>query len=89
MTILNFSSDETKKLLAWQKAEPILPFDPNNIRKDRFGAIIVRDDYGKTTEFGWEIDHVQPLSLGGLLAPSNEIATHWKNSRSKSNNFIG
>lgn len=37
------------------------------------GRTIKRSDYGKETEYGWEIDHITPTALGGL--------DHWSNKR--------
>ena len=89
MTLYNFTNNETLKNAAWQKALIVVTHDPNDARKDRFGNWIVWNDYGKKTQFGWEIDHVTPVSWGGLDSHSNVAATHWQANRQKSNNFAG
>ena len=89
MTISTSTESEMLKVAAWQKAVPITTHDPNFARKDRFNNWIVWSDYGKTTQFGWEIDHIVPTSWGGLDARPNVAATHWQANRKKSNSFAG
>ena len=89
MTLPFLNESERRKLAAWNKAGPVPGYDASNYRKDRFGFWIAFNEYGKTSTYGWEIDHVWPLSKGGLAVLSNEVATHWKNNRAKSDNFIG
>lgn len=56
----------------WGKALPLLNDDPNRVRKDKCGAWIVFDEYGnRNSQFGWEIDHIIPISKGG----TDEIET--------------
>jgi hypothetical protein len=89
MNLASLNESEKRKLAAWGKALPQAGYDTSMYRKDRFGTWIAFSEYGKTTTYGWEIDHEWPLSRGGLLGQQNESATHWKNNRVKSNNFIG
>src|SRR5258708_26469293 len=42
------------------------------------GRKIRKPDYGKLTEYGWEIDHVAPSALGGLNAIHNKRPRHWQ-----------
>lgn len=75
-----------RKQSAWLRAFPIDGYDPNQIRKDTYGSIIVWSDHGKTTTYGWEIDHELPKAHFPALAaqPSNQRALHWRNNRTKS-----
>ncbi len=77
---------EARKVSAWNKARPIPGYDPAVWRQDAFGDTILWSDYGKRTEFGWEIDHQLPQSKYPFLTwnMSNLRALHWKNNRSKS-----
>ena len=69
-------------------ALPVEGFDPKLIGADCCGAIIVRSEYGNTDSlYGWEIDHVYPQSAGGDDALINLRAMHWKNNRSKGDDF--
>ena len=87
--LLNVLLGDSSKLAAWEKASPVPGFDRSIFRKDRFGSWIKWHEHGKCTVYGWEIDHVTPLSVGGISCDSNQVATHWKNNRLKSNRFIG
>ncbi len=71
----------------WQKAAPVENNDPKIWRKDFAGAWIRRDQYGKTSSYGWEIDHLRPISLGGTDAIGNLLPMHWENNRKKADNY--
>ena len=42
-----------------------------------------RSKYGKTEQWGWEIDHVKPVSQGGTDDLSNLQPLYWENNRHK------
>jgi hypothetical protein len=42
------------------------------------GRRIKKADYGKYTEYGWQIDHVTPTILGGLDIYANKRPRHWR-----------
>lgn len=70
---------EQRKTVAWGNASPI----QNSL--DRFdcdGRIMCWNDYGKMTQYGWEIDHAIPTVLGGPDVLSNLRARHWQGNRS-------
>jgi hypothetical protein len=81
---MSLLGDELSKLNAWLKADTILGEDSSSVRCDVYGRIIRYREYGKTTEFGWEIDHHWPVSLGGTNANQNLRALHWRSNRIKS-----
>ncbi len=75
---------EEQKLVAWQKATVVPGYNSANYRKDRYGAWIKWGDYGNTSsKWGWEVDHIYPVSRGGTDNPDNLQALHWKNNRAK------
>jgi len=71
----------------WEKASRMEGFDPSMYRKDACGALIMRDKYGKENPFGWEIDHIYPMSKGGDDSLENLRALHYMNNRSKRDDY--
>gem|GEM_PF-4692504 len=67
------------------QAAPAQGYDAERVRIDAYGSIIVWDEYGQTTVYGWEIDHELPKSLfpGIASEPGNLRALHWRNNRTK------
>lgn len=69
----------------WNKAK-----DKNGytiLKIDHCGAVIMKEDYGKHTVFGWEIDHIIPVALGGTDDIDNLQALHWENNRYKADKY--
>jgi len=84
----NFTED--KKIAVWSNAA-IVPEDKDNgkvWRKDPCGAWINFNQYGDTeADYGWEIDHILPEAKNGTDHTGNLCAMHWKNNRSKADDF--
>jgi hypothetical protein len=71
----------------WEKAITDKENNPAIWRKDFAGAWIKKDQYGKTSEYGWEIDHLKPSSKNGTDDISNLLPMHWENNRRKGNDY--
>ena len=73
----NFTPERLEQI--WDKGQTIRGKNPDLYRKDKFGNIMYRPSYGKTSEMGWNVDHSKPQALGGTnhlnnLQPMNSIA---------------
>lgn len=76
----------TKKQVedTWDKAKPIRGKNPDAWRKDPEGNKIRKGSYGTIGEFGWEVDHKNPVAKGGTDNPRNLQPLHWEANRKKS-----
>ncbi len=66
----------------WQKARTMGIYE--TLRVDAWGWTIVRQDFGNTrSRYGWEIDHIVPVSQGGTDDLTNLQPLQWENNRRK------
>lgn len=80
--------DKTIIDTVWNKASTVEGYNKDIMRKDACGAWIARNQYGiRDSIFGWEIDHVYPVTLGGGNDMDNLRAMQWENNISKGNDF--
>ena len=74
----------------WEKGKIVPGNDPTILRQDDCGAWIMRTEYGnRRSQYGWEIDHIQPKDNGGSDALSNLRPLQWQNNASKGNSRLG
>jgi hypothetical protein len=79
---MSFTSDTIQKV--WEKGTVVPNNDPNVWRKDECGAWIGRSEYGnRDSQYGWEIDHITPVSEGGGDDLSNLRPLQWQNNAEK------
>ncbi len=82
-----FAFGSTTLWWVWSRATAVPGTDPNKFRKDTCGAWIAWNEHGNTdSPYGWEVDHVYPVALGGSDDLSNLQALQWENNRHKSDN---
>ena len=69
---------ERHKCAVWNKGHQVLGYDPDVFRKDDIGYWICYADYdNRQSEYGWQIDHIQPIALGGFDELANLRPLHW------------
>lgn len=68
---------------AWESAKGVRGKDPSLYRQDPYGNVIFRRSYGKSSEMGWEVDHIKPKSQGGSDSARNLQALKTVVNRSK------
>ena len=66
----------------WDKAKPIRGKDPDRYRQDPYGNQMFKDSYGKDSEMGWHLDHINPKSQGGSDSVRNLQAMNSSKNRS-------
>lgn len=72
---------------AWERTATIRGRDPNTWRRDEAGNVIRHGSYGTTGEYGWELDHRNPVSRGGTDHGRNLRALHWEENRAKGDKY--
>ena len=67
------------RMQVWEKAHKIdLGHELAGLRRDDWGNLIHRDAYGdRSSPYGWEMDHIIPLSLGGAETLENVRPLKW------------
>ena len=79
------SFDEATIEAVWKKGTPEPQYP--SFRKDTCGASMQRPKYGKTEQYGWEIDHIKPVAKAGTDDLGNLQPLQWANNRHKADDY--
>jgi 5-methylcytosine-specific restriction endonuclease McrA len=75
---------EVIKIEVWEKGKTIPNYPPDTWRVDPCGNVLQFEEHGnRDSKFGWEIDHIVPVSKGGADDLSNLQPLHWANNARK------
>ena len=81
--------NEQLKAAVWMKGYADSHYDPSIYRTDRYGLWMRYGDYGnRDSDYGWEIDHIVPVSRGGSDSLLNLQPLHWRNNAKKQDNLL-
>ncbi len=70
---------------AWSKGRIMPDQDRNIYRWDRCGQVMQYSQHGnRNSNYGWEIDHINPVNNGGTDIDNNLQPLNWKNNLAKS-----
>ena len=80
---------EDLKRAAWARTSPVGNHASAwEFRKDRLGNMVRYGDYGnRKSPFGWELDFIEPKSVGGSTDSANLQALHWRATAARSSNI--
>ena len=80
--------NKTQKDKVWSSSKVVKGKNPDKYRQDPYGNTMYKDSYGKSSNMGWDIDHIKPQSKGGSDAMRNLQALNASVNKSKGNSLV-
>ncbi len=80
-------ADERLQLAVWQKGKVVSTHDEDVNRKDICGSWMQYNQHGEEGDYGWEIDHINPVAKGGSDDLNNLQPLWWRNNRRKGDTY--
>ncbi len=78
------SWNDSQKKSVWKKGKVIFGIDSDIWRNDKCGKRMKWTEHGnRNSSYGWEIDHINPVSNGGNDYDDNLQPLHWENNVDK------
>ena len=75
---------EAEKLAVWKKGNVIPEYSSSIRRTDKCGKVMKWSEHGnRDSNYGWEIDHINPVSNGGGDGIGNLQPLQWENNADK------
>ena len=79
---------EQQKKAVWTKGATIDGYDSNIYRRDKCGHAMQYSEHGnRNSNYGWEIDHINPVANGGGDEINNLQPLFWDNNAKKGDNL--
>lgn len=63
------TKDKVEKV--WEKAKKVRGKEPSMYRQDPYGNTLYKASRGKSSDMGWDVDHIKPKSKGGSDSTRN------------------
>lgn len=80
--------DEKTIKAVWRKGEYVEMMHQDVWRYDSRAGLLKFEDYlNPESEYGWEVDHIKPVSAGGTDDLANLQPLHWKTNREKGDQY--
>ena len=73
---------------AWDNAKKIRGKNPAQYRQDPYGNAMYKGSHGKSSDMGWDVDHIKPKSMGGKDTTKNLQALNSNVNRSKGASLV-
>lgn len=87
-TVVGAPFDAATIRAVWNRGTSVFGLDPRLWRRDVFGYLIRFEDFAnEESDYGWHVDHIKPVSMGGFDGLQNLQPLYWRTNYEKSNSY--